>query len=183
MKLLTLLFAVFVVSGCIGSGGSAETKTAQKGGNEEMSKNPTAIVVTNKGEFRVELFEDGAPVTVENFIGLAESGFYNGLSFHRYEPGFVIQGGDPRGDGTGGSAETIQLEINPDLTHVEGALAMARSQDPNSASSQFYVALTPSHFLDGNYAVFGHVTAGMDIVMALRAGDKMESVVIERANS
>ncbi|HDH28598.1 MAG TPA: peptidylprolyl isomerase [Euryarchaeota archaeon] len=145
-----------------------------------MTGNPTAVIVTNKGEFRFELFEDKAPITVENFIGLAESGFYDGLTFHRYEPGFVIQGGDPSGDGTGGSDKNIPLEVSPELTHVKGALGMARSQDPNSASSQFYVTLEPSHFLDGSYAVFGKVTDGMNVASSLRAGDRMEKVTIVR---
>ncbi|MFV2041111.1 MAG: peptidylprolyl isomerase, partial [Candidatus Hydrothermarchaeales archaeon] len=151
-----------------------------EGGTVEMIKNPTAVIVTNKGEFKFELFQDGAPITVENFIGLAESGFYDGLTFHRYEPGFVIQGGDPRGDGTGGSNKMIPLEVSPELTHVKGAIGMARSQDPNSASSQFYVTLEPSHFLDGSYAVFGQVTEGMDVASSLRAGDRMEEVTIVR---
>jgi cyclophilin family peptidyl-prolyl cis-trans isomerase len=177
---LVLLFAFLVVSGCLGSNAGTELKTDQKGGNVDMKDNPVALIVTNKGEFRFELYEKGAPITVENFIGLAESGFYDGLTFHRYEPGFVIQGGDPRGDGTGGSDKNIPLEVSPDLLHVKGALGMARSQDPNSASSQFYVTLEPSHFLDGNYAVFGKVTEGMDVVSSLRAGDRMEKVTIEK---
>ncbi len=151
-----------------------------EGGEEKMTGNPIAVLSTNKGEFKFELFAERAPITVANFIGLAESGFYDGLTFHRYEPGFVIQGGDPKGDGTGGSEKTIQLEIHPELKHVEGALGMARSADPNSASSQFYVTIAPSHFLDGQYAVFGKVTEGMDVAMSLRAGDVMKKVTIER---
>lgn len=147
---------------------------------ETMAENPIAVIVTNKGEFRFELYAERAPITVANFIELAESGFYDGLTFHRYEPGFVIQGGDPRGDGTGGSGKTIPLEVHPELKHVEGAVGMARSQDPNSASSQFYVALAPAQFLDGKYAVFGKVTEGMDVVKSLRAGDRMEKVTIEQ---
>ncbi len=141
--------------------------------------NPIAVIVTNKGEFRFELYEKRAPTTVANFIKLAESGFYDGLTFHRYEPGFVIQGGDPEGNGMGGSDKTISLEIHEELKHVEGAVAMARSQDPNSASSQFYVTLAPAHFLDGDYAVFGQVIKGMDVAKSLREGDKMEKVTIE----
>ncbi len=151
----------------------------EEGGNE-MTENPTAVILTNKGEFRFELYEKRAPTTVANFIELAESGFYDGLTFHRHEPGFVIQGGDPLGNGMGGSDEMIPLEIHPELRHVEGALGMARSADPNSASCQFYVTLADSHFLDDNYAVFGQVTSGMDVVQSLRAGDKMEKVTIER---
>lgn len=143
-----------------------------------LSKNRFAIIETNKGTIKAELYEDSAPITTKNFIKLADSGFYNGLKFHRYEPGFVIQGGDPRGDGTGGSSQIIPLEINKNLTHVKGALAMARTNDPNSATSQFYITLAPAPFLDGNYAVFGKVVSGMDVVEQLRAGDKMINITI-----
>ncbi len=153
---------------------------ALKGGEKTMAENPIAVLLTNKGEFRFELYAKRAPITVANFIELAESGFYDGLTFHRYEPGFVIQGGDPQGNGMGGSDKTIPLEIHPELKHVEGALGMARSQDPNSASSQFYVTLVPAPFLDGQYAVFGKVTEGMEVVKSLRAEDRMEKVTIEQ---
>ncbi len=148
--------------------------------SDKMAENPTAVILTNKGEFKFELYEERVPTTVANFIELAESGFYDGLTFHRHEPGFVIQGGDPLGTGMGGSDKKIPLEIHPELKHIEGAVAMARSQDPNSASSQFYVTLAPAHPLDGSYAVFGNVTEGMDVVKSLRVGDSMEKVTIER---
>ena len=144
----------------------------------QASKNRFAIIETNKGTIKAELYENGAPITTKNFIKLTETGFYTGLKFHRYEPGFVIQGGDPRGDGTGGSSQTIPLEISKNLTHVKGVLAMARASDPNSASSQFYITLAPAHFLDGKYAVFGQVISGMDVVEQLRAGDKMLNITI-----
>ena len=143
-----------------------------------VSKNKIATIETGKGTIKLELYEDKAPITAKNFIELAGSGFYDGLTFHRYEPGFVIQGGDPNGDGTGGSGKTIPLEINPALTHVKGAVAMARANNPNSASSQFYITLEDAHFLDGNYAVFGKVIEGMDVAEQLRAGDKMNKVTI-----
>lgn len=149
--------------------------------NSEV-KERIAVIETNKGTFKFQLYEEKAPISTKNFIDLAESGFYDGLTFHRYEPGFVIQGGDPKGNGTGGSAKTIPLEVRPDLKHVEGAVGMARSQDPNSASSQFYVTLTETPFLNGNYAVFGIVTEGMDIVKSLRKGDKMIKVKIDLPN-
>ena len=137
-----------------------------------------AIIETDRGTIKAELYTDKAPITAKNFIDLANSGFYNGLKFHRVEPGFVVQGGDPNGDGTGGSSKTIPLEINNELKHVEGALAMARSQDPNSATSQFYITLAPTPFLDGNYAVFGKVAQGMDVVNQLKVGDNMNKVYI-----
>ncbi len=137
-----------------------------------------AIIETNRGTIKAELYTAKAPITAANFIGLANSGFYNGLTFHRVEPGFVVQGGDPNGDGTGGSEKSIPLEINPELKHVKGALAMARANDPNSASSQFYITLAETSFLDGNYAVFGKVIQGMDVVEQLRVGDKMVKILI-----
>lgn len=141
--------------------------------------NRTAIIETNKGTIKFTLYEQDAPITTANFIGLAEEGFYNGLTFHRVEPGFVIQGGDPRGNGTGGSSKTIKLEVSPKLKHGEaGAVAMARSSNPDSASSQFYITLGPAAFLDGNYAVFGRVTEGLEVVQQIRVGDKMTSVNI-----
>ena len=143
--------------------------------------NRKSVIETTKGSITVELFEDKAPITAGNFIDLVERGFYDGLSFHRYVSGFVIQGGDPRGDGTGGFVDPqtgnerrITLEVSGDLKHGEpGALAMARSNDPNSASSQFYITIGKADFLDGNYAVFGRVTEGMDAVNQLRQGDKI----------
>lgn len=141
--------------------------------------NRTAIIETDKGTIKFTLYEQDAPITTANFVGLAEEGFYNGLTFHRVEPGFVIQGGDPRGNGTGGSSKTIKLEVSPKLKHGEaGAVAMARSSNPDSASSQFYITLGPASFLDGNYAVFGRVTEGLEVVQQIRVGDKMTSVSI-----
>ena len=146
---------------------------------EEGNKMSKYVVIeTDKGTIKAELYTQKAPITTKNFIELANSGFYNRLKFHRVEKDFVIQGGDPKGDGTGGSDKTIQLELNPDLTHVEGALGMARSQDRNSASSQFYITLAPTHFLDGNYAVFGKVISGLDFAKKILVGDKMNKVYI-----
>jgi peptidyl-prolyl cis-trans isomerase B (cyclophilin B) len=147
---------------------------------------PRVNLETNKGPITIEVFQAAAPITAGNFLDLVGRGFYNGLSFHRYEPGFVIQGGDPDGNGTGGFVDpatgrerTIQLEVSPELKHGEaGGVAMARSQNPNSASSQFYITLGPAAFLDGNYAVFGRVVDGMDAVKQLRAGDKIISAQI-----
>ena len=149
--------------------------------------NRKAVFETNKGSITAELYEDKAPKTAANFIDLIERGFYDGLKFHRYEPGFVIQGGDPKGNGTGGFVDPatgkerrIPLEVTPELKHGEaGALAMARSSDPNSASCQFYITIGPAAFLDMNYAVFGRVLTGIDVVKQLRAGDSMTSVKIE----
>ena len=149
---------------------------------------PKVNLQTSKGAITIEVFEAGAPITAGNFLDLVGRGFYNGLSFHRYEPGFVIQGGCPRGNGTGGFIDpatgrerTIQLEVSQDFKHGEaGAVAMARSQNPNSASSQFYITLGRAAFLDGNYAVFGRVVDGMDAVNQLRAGDKIISAEVAK---
>ena len=119
------------------------------------------------GAITAELHETRAPNTTANFIGLAERGFYDGLIFHRVINDFMIQGGCPEGTGTGGSGKTIKLEIHPELTHVDGALAMARSQHPDSASSQFYICDGAQSRLDGQYAVFGRVIDGMDVVRAI----------------
>ena len=137
-----------------------------------------ATIETDKGTIKVELYTEQAPITTKNFIDLANSGFYNGLTFHRVEPGFVIQGGDPKGDGTGGSGKNIPLEIKTDLRHVKGALGMARSAEPNSASSQFYITLEATPFLDGNYAVFGKVVSGMEVAEKIKVGDKMNKLYI-----
>jgi peptidyl-prolyl cis-trans isomerase B (cyclophilin B) len=187
MKKLALFLIITIICGCTGSEAGVEEEgeilfeeIKEVEGGDKMAGNPTAVIVTNRGEFKFELYQGRAPTTVANFIELAESGFYDGLTFHRHEPGFVIQGGDPQGTGMGGSDKTIPLEIHPELNHVEGAIGMARSQDPNSASSQWYVVLAPAHALDGGYAVFGLVSEGMEVVQSLRVGDKMEKVTIER---
>ncbi len=127
------------------------------------------IEVKDYGTITLELDADTAPISVTNFIRLAEDGFYDGLTFHRIISGFMIQGGDPKGNGTGGSDQTIKGEfsengVENNISHVRGVISMARSNDPDSASSQFFIVHEDSLFLDGNYAAFGHVTEGMDVV-------------------
>jgi peptidyl-prolyl cis-trans isomerase B (cyclophilin B) len=138
-----------------------------------------ATIVTEKGTIVVELYGADAPLTVANFVKLAQAGFYTGITFHRVEPGFVIQGGDPDGTGGGGPGYAIKLEIASNLKHGLGALAMARTNDPNSAGSQFYITLAPTPFLDGKYAVFGKVVEGMTVAQDIRRGDRIESVTVE----
>ncbi len=142
-----------------------------------------AVFTTNKGTIRVRLAGKDAPIHVGNFVELAQKGFYDGLTFHRYVPNFVIQGGDPKGNGTGGPGYRIQQEFttNPNNSHEDGALAMARSSNPDSAGSQFYFCLGAQHFLDPNYTVFGQTLEGFDTIAALRQGDTIESIVIENA--
>lgn len=135
-------------------------------------KHHAEIVVQDYGTIKVELDADQAPITVQNFIDLANSGFYDGLTFHRIIEGFMIQGGDPNGDGTGGSGHTIRGEftqngVNNTLSHTRGGISMARSSAMNSASSQFFIVHEDSTYLDGSYAVFGYVTEGMDVVDAI----------------
>lgn len=130
---------------------------------------------TDKGDLELELYPEKMPITVENFLKLVNSGFYNGLTFHRVED-WVVQGGDPSGNGTGGPGWAIKLETHPDLKNVTGALAMARSANPDSAGSQFYILKKDASWLDGQYAVFGKVTRGMDVVKKLAIGDKMNNV-------
>ncbi len=145
----------------------------QKKKEEASAGDYTAeIAVKDYGTITVELDGDAAPETVKNFVSLAESGFYDGLTFHRIIDGFMIQGGDPNGDGTGGSEETIPGEFsangfdNP-LSHTRGTISMARSQDYDSASSQFFIMQEDTPSLDGQYAAFGHVTSGMEVVDAI----------------
>lgn len=133
-----------------------------------VSKNPIAIVETSMGTFKIELFADKAPTTVQNFIDLVNRGFYKDMIFHRVVAGFVIQTGDPTGTGRGGSEKSIKLEIHPDLKHDSaGIVGMARGSDPDSASSQFYITLQATPHLDGSYTVFGKVIEGLDVVMAI----------------
>ena len=138
---------------------------------------------TTLGTFKVELFEDRAPKTTKNFIDLAEKGFYNGVIFHRVIKGFMIQGGDPKGTGTGGPGYTIPDEVHPELKHDSvGVLSMANA-GPNSGGSQFFITLAPTAWLDGKHAVFGKVVDGMDIIEAIgvtptASGDRPKANVV-----
>jgi peptidyl-prolyl cis-trans isomerase B (cyclophilin B) len=167
----------------------AATVTA---GAQPAAKSKGALITLEKGgEIALEFFPADAPKTVENFVTLAGKGFYDGTTFHRVEPGFVVQGGDPLSKtlpagnprlGTGGPGYQIKAEFNKQK-HDRGVLAMARSQDPDSAGSQFYITLGPAHFLDGKYTVFGRVTSGMNVVDGIRVGDKIKSVKIVGAEA
>ena len=142
-------------------------------------KHYVEISVENYGNIKLELDADIAPITVTNFINLVNSKFYDGLTFHRVSSGFMIQGGDPKGDGTGGSDKTIKGEfavngVENSISHVRGTISMARSNDYNSASSQFFIVHEDSTFLDGYYAAFGHVIEGMDVVDAIVENTKVE---------
>ena len=133
---------------------------------EEIAKyaKAKATITTKFGKIVVKFFPDVAPMHVKNFITLAEAGFYNGTPFHRVIPGFMIQGGDPSGNGTGGPGYTIPAEFTTKKKHTAGILSMARTNDPNSAGSQFFIMVAPSPHLDGQYSIFGEVVEGMDAV-------------------
>ena len=167
---LTLAAAAMPIAGAAAP--SADDEDQQRPPEDWV--NSTAFISTSLGTIEATLADLDAPVTVGNFVKLAEERFYDNMRFHRVVDDFVIQTGDPNSrdnnpynDGSGGSAETIPLEISGNLTHEDGALGMARSTDPNSASSQFYICDGAQHGLDGNYAVFGFVTHGIDVVRAI----------------
>jgi len=167
MNKLLVFFGVaimlMVLSGC-----------AQQG-DTTMGQNPIATVTTSMGTFKIELAQDKAPQTAKNFADLAEKGFYDGIVFHRIIPNFMIQGGDPNGDGTGGPGYEIPDEFHVDLSNVRGTISMA-NRGPNTGGSQFFINLVDNQFLDhdkppaqSKHAVFGHVIEGMDVVDAIAA--------------
>ena len=167
---LCLLASVFTLS-LFTSNGIAEQQinSNEQIGKEvqSMSKNRIAVFETNMGTFEIELFEDKAPITTGNFIDLAEHNFYDGLIFHRVIDGFMIQGGDPNGNGTGGPGYTIKDEFHKDLRHDgPGVLSMANA-GPNTGGSQFFITLDKTPWLEGHHAVFGKVIKGMDVVEAI----------------
>ena len=190
--LLTLAFAATMLAGCGSktdttdttetteetsaadetSDGAADTADTSKDGELLTGLHHVTIDVQDYGTISLELDADTAPISVTNFINLANEGFYDGLTFHRIISGFMIQGGDPNGNGTGGSEKTIKGEfsangVDNDISHVRGVISMARANDPDSGSSQFFIVHEDSTFLDGQYAAFGHVTDGMDVVDAI----------------
>lgn len=154
------------------SDGAADTADTSEDGELLTGLHHVTIDVQDYGTISLELDADTAPISVTNFINLANEGFYDGLTFHRIISGFMIQGGDPNGNGTGGSEKTIKGEfsangVENDISHVRGVISMARANDPDSGSSQFFIVHEDSTFLDGQYAAFGHVTDGMDVVDAI----------------
>jgi cyclophilin family peptidyl-prolyl cis-trans isomerase len=126
--------------------------------------NPTVTLKTSLGDIRIELYADKAPKTAANFLKLIKQGFYNGLTFHRVIPGFMIQGGCPKGDGTGGPGYSIPDEFHPLLVHSEAGILSMANAGPNTGGSQFFITLAPTHWLDGKHAIFGRVVGGLDVV-------------------
>ena len=169
--LLSVCLLSFAAVGCAGEKKAEQPPQAPA---QQMQTTPTqgqknhlAVFETNKGNFTVELFEDKAPITAKNFITLANKGFYNNLIFHRVIDKFMIQSGDPKGNGTGGPGYAIPDEFGPGLKHSsEGVLSMANA-GPNTGGSQFFITLAPTPWLDGKHAIFGKVVNGMDVVHAI----------------
>ena len=178
-KLLSICLAALLVLSLAGCGKTSvvgiTTTSKAPAANEEsqgVGTHHAEIDIQDYGTITVELDGDIAPITVQNFMDLANDGFYDGLTFHRIIAGFMMQGGDPNGNGTGGSENTIKGEFSANgvensLSHTRGAISMARSQAYDSASSQFFICHADSTFLDGQYACFGYVTDGMDVVDAV----------------
>ena len=180
MKVFTLALCALSIHLMAGDNMSKFTEPKQVM-SFETGKAYRAIIKTSKGEVVCELNYEKAPLSVTNFIQLANGGFYNGLTFHRVVPNFVVQGGDPQGTGSGGPGYTIPAEIG--LPHDQGALAWARLGDganpqKKSSGSQFYITLEKTPFLDGEYTVFGKTLSGMDVVKKIQQGDKIESIEI-----
>ena len=183
--MLVMTLSVFMLASCSGSGSDSSSadggsETEASGEADEASEDAPAakadgigvhhaeIEIEGYGTISLELDGDEAPLTVQNFMDLADSGFYDGLTFHRIIDGFMIQGGDPNGNGTGGSDHNIKGEfaangIENNISHKKGTISMARAQDPDSGSSQFFIMVADGEYLDGQYAGFGHVTEGQEI--------------------
>jgi len=150
---------------------------APQAGDKDIPAGGHIRISTEHGDITIELYADTAPNTVANFKALAGKGFYDGLKFHRVIPGFMAQGGDPEGSGMGGPGYKVKAEFNS-RKHVRGTLAMARSQNPDSAGSQFYICFGPQPHLDNQYTIFGQVVEGMDAVDQIQQGDVMKQVVV-----
>ncbi len=165
--LITLVIVMFLVTGC-----SITDLFVRENPKMDLlsGKINATMIIKDYGTIKLELDADTAPITVTNFVNLVKEGFYNGLTIHRAQKDFVIQGGDPNHDGSGGSGTTIKGEfksngVENNISHVRGVISMARSNDPNSATSQFFIVQKDAQkSLDGNYAAFGHVTEGMEVV-------------------
>lgn len=180
--LLTLVSACF--------SGNKDNTTTQK---DEATSSPAATlqvdsnglskervtIKTVHGNISFRLYPNKAPNTVKRIVELVNNGFYDGISFHRVVPDFVVQAGDPTGTGTGGSGKKLKAEFN-DLQHIKGTVAMARTQDPDSADSQFYIALKTLPHLNGKYTIFGQVVEGFDIIGKIKQGDKIISMVLQK---
>lgn len=178
IKFLLIVSLALVLTGAGCATDEATFGGADKDNQQNQEENMNQIrITTAKGDIVFELFEDTAPNTAGNMTKLTNDGFYNGLTFHRREEGFVIQGGDPNGDGTGGPGYTFQDELEDDHSYDRGIVAMA-NRGPDTNGSQFFIMLS-DYPLPKAYTIFGKVTEGMDVVDAIEVGDVMETVVVE----
>jgi peptidyl-prolyl cis-trans isomerase B (cyclophilin B) len=182
-KIIGMMMAVALclfLAACSGSDKSSDSGSS-KAIDYSNATNPVAeILMSDGGVIKIELYPEAAPNTVNNFISLANSGFYDGLTFHRIIPGFMIQGGDPAGDGTGGPEYSIAGEFEDNgfensLKHTRGVISMARSQSNDSAGSQFFIMVADTQSLDGQYAAFGKVTEGLEIVDKIVSAERDSS--------
>jgi cyclophilin family peptidyl-prolyl cis-trans isomerase len=177
MKLLATILISMLLTGCLDKTNADKVSSVEKA-PQSISTNASARIKTVHGDIIFKFYTQDAPNTSKRIQELISKGFYNGLTFHRVVPNFVVQGGDPKGNGTGGSGKNIAAEFNS-RKHIPGTLAMARSRNINSADSQFYISLGTHPHLDNKYTVFGHVTKGLEIVSKIQMGDKMISVNLE----
>lgn len=181
-KILSVILALVMCSLLAACADESQSDNGDSQGNSDTNPVHVEMSVKDFGVIELELYPDIAPITVENFVSLVKDGFYDGLTFHRIVSGFMIQGGDPNGNGSGGSEKEIKGEFSSNgvensLSHVRGVISMARSQDPNSASSQFFIMHEDGTYLDGNYAAFGKVTKGIEVV------DEIAAVEVKAAYS
>lgn len=174
-----MIMSLMMLAGCGGNsaGQQEEAAAPETPAAEAIGIHHAEIEIEGYGTVSLELDGDTAPITVQNFMDLANAGFYDGLTFHRIIDGFMIQGGDPNGDGTGGADTNIVGEFESNgypnsIAHTKGVISMARAMDPNSASSQFFIMVADAPHLDGEYAAFGHVTDGQDVVDKIAADAK-----------
>lgn len=166
-----------MASGCVDNKTDNKIMDANTGTGTGTGENRIATIVTDKGVIKFELYEYRAPITTKNFIDLAGKGFYNGLVFHRVIRDFMIQGGDPNGDGTGGPGYMISDEFHTELKHNTGAVSMANA-GANTGGSQFFITESPQPHLDGKHSVFGQIIEGQDVVEKIEQGDKILKITI-----
>lgn len=176
--LASLLCLAGLVSPVFAQAPKTEKPVTPPAASPGRAPGPHVLIETDRGKLSIELLPDIAPKTVTRFTELVRKGFYNGLTFHRVAPRFLIQGGDPAGDGTGGSGQTIPAEFS-EKKHKVGTVGMAHhTRDPDSADSQFYICLEPQPFLDGKYTVFGQVVEGLDVLPKIQENDVMRKVTL-----
>ncbi len=174
---ISLVLAMLFLASCAGGGPERKTYSAPPPMTIDSSKQYTATIKTKKGDLVLELFARDVPVTVNNFVFLAREGFYDGVTFHRVIPGFMAQGGDPTGTGSGGPGYSFADEFT-ERTHVTGALSMANA-GPGTNGSQFFITYAPQHPLNGKHSVFGQLTEGMDVLKEIKSGDTIIRITIK----